>query len=86
VTVVGVDVDGCRKGFHACALRGREIVGGPERLPDVKSAVAWIISFRPSFVSLDSLKECAPTGASSRQHERDLNRAVCEIIVPVGLL
>lgn len=76
---VGVDVGGRRKGFHGCALRGDEVVGGPERLPGVESAVAWIEARRPDIVSLDSPKTCAPAGESSRQDERELNASVCGI-------
>jgi predicted nuclease with RNAse H fold len=79
VTAVGVDVGGRRKGFHGCALRGDEIVAGPERLPDVGSAVEWIVALRPSVVALDSPKSCAPDGESSRAEERELARAVCGI-------
>jgi ribosomal protein S18 acetylase RimI-like enzyme len=78
-TVVGIDVGGRRKGFHGCALRGEEIVAGPERLPDVASAVAWVAALRPAVVALDSPRECAPSGESSRADERALARAVCGI-------
>ena len=53
-TAVGVDVGGRRKGFHGCAIRGTEIVAGPERLGDVASAVAWIAAHEPAVVALDS--------------------------------
>jgi predicted nuclease with RNAse H fold len=79
VTVVGIDVGGRRKGFHGCALRGAEIVAGPERLPDVRAAVAWVEARRPRIVSLDSPKTCAPPGEVSRWDERELNAAVCGI-------
>ncbi|HEX4307098.1 MAG TPA: GNAT family N-acetyltransferase, partial [Solirubrobacterales bacterium] len=79
VTTVGIDVGGRRKGFHGCALRGGEIVAGPERLPDVASAVAWVTALAPAVVALDSPRECAPDGESSRADERELNRAVCGI-------
>lgn len=79
VTVVGIDVGGERKGFHGCALRGGEIVDGPERLSDVPAAVAWVRPHRPSIVALDSPKTCAPAGKSSREDERELNAAVCGI-------
>jgi L-amino acid N-acyltransferase YncA/predicted nuclease with RNAse H fold len=79
VTAVGIDVGGRRKGFHACALRGEEIVAGPERLHDVASAVEWVVAREPAIVSLDSPKTCAPDGESSRADERELARAVCGI-------
>jgi predicted nuclease with RNAse H fold len=79
MTAVGIDVGGRRKGFHGCALRGEEIVAGPERLADVASAVAWVAALEPTVVALDSPRECAPSGESSRADERALNRAVCGI-------
>jgi predicted nuclease with RNAse H fold len=78
-TVVGVDVGGRRKGFHACALRGDEIVAGPKQLADVPSAVEWVAALGPAAVALDSPKTCAPDGESSRADERELARAVCGI-------
>jgi predicted nuclease with RNAse H fold len=79
LTAVGIDVGGRRKGFHACAVRGREVVAGPERLADVAAAVAWVLAHEPSAVALDSPRTCAPPGESSRADERALNRAVCAI-------
>jgi predicted nuclease with RNAse H fold len=79
VTAVGIDVGGRRKGFHGCALCGEEVIAGPERLPDVASAAAWVVARRPIVVALDSPKECAPAGESSRADERALARAVCGI-------
>lgn len=79
VTAVGIDVGGRRKGFHGCALRGGEIVAGPERLPDVASAVDWATALNPITVALDSPKTCAPSGESSRAGERALAREVCGI-------
>ncbi|MFT3866163.1 MAG: GNAT family N-acetyltransferase [Solirubrobacterales bacterium] len=76
---VGIDVGGRRKGFHACAVRGREIVAGPERLPDIAAAVAWVMALAPGVVALDSPRACAPQGESSRAGERALARAVCGI-------
>jgi predicted nuclease with RNAse H fold len=78
-TVVGIDVGGRRKGFHCCALRGEEIVVGPENLPDVARAVEWVAALDPAMVSLDSPRTCAPPGESSRAGERALARAVCGI-------
>ncbi|HJZ38599.1 MAG TPA: DUF429 domain-containing protein [Solirubrobacterales bacterium] len=76
---VGIDVGGRRKGFHGCAVRGSEIVAGPERLADVDAAVAWVVLLAPAVVALDSPRTCAPPGASSRADERELARAVCGI-------
>jgi predicted nuclease with RNAse H fold len=77
--VVGIDVGGRRKGFHGCALRGAEIVAGPERLADVPTAVEWIAAHDPALVALDGPRSCAPDGQRSRPDERALNRAVCGI-------
>ena len=79
MTAVGIDVGGRRKGFHGCALRGDEVVAGPERLADVASAVAWLRALGPTVVALDSPQTCAPAGESSRADERELARAVCGI-------
>lgn len=79
MTAVGIDVGGRRKGFHGCALRGDEIVAGPQRLPDVASAVAWVVELGPTVVALDSPMTCAPAGESSRRDERELARAICGI-------
>jgi hypothetical protein len=79
VIAVGIDVGGRRKGFHGCALRGAEIVAGPERLADVASAVEWVTALAPIIVALDSPRTCAPDGASSRDGERALAREVCGI-------
>jgi predicted nuclease with RNAse H fold len=79
ITAVGIDVGGRRKGFHACALRGVEIVAGPQRLADVARAVEWVVELAPAVVSLDSPRTCAPPGESSRDGERSLAREVCGI-------
>jgi ribosomal protein S18 acetylase RimI-like enzyme/predicted nuclease with RNAse H fold len=76
---VGIDVGGRRKGFHGAAVRGAEVVAGPERLVDVASAVAWVVDLDPAVVALDSPRTCASAGASSRADERELARAVCGI-------
>jgi predicted nuclease with RNAse H fold len=78
-TVVGIDVGGRRKGFHACALRGDGVVAGPENLRDVSTAVDWVTALAPSTVALDSPRTCAPPGESSRADERALAREVCGI-------
>jgi predicted nuclease with RNAse H fold len=76
---VGIDVGGRRKGFHGCAVRGEEIVAGPENLPDVATAVAWVVDLAPGTIALDSPRTCAPPGESSRADERALAREVCGI-------
>ena len=76
---VGFDVGGRRKGFHGCAIRGDEIVAGPQRLADVEGAVEWALALAPAVVALDSPRSCAPPGESSRADERALAGAVCGI-------
>ena len=78
-TVVGVDVGGRRKGFHACAIRG------PRSSPVPSSSATWRApspgsppaSLRSSPSTARST--CAPPGERSRPDERALNRAVCGI-------
>jgi predicted nuclease with RNAse H fold len=79
VIAVGIDIGGRRKGFHGCAVRGTEVVAGPEHLADVATAVAWVVDLGPAVIALDSPRTCAPPGASSRADERELARAVCGI-------
>ncbi len=76
---VGIDVGGRRKGFHGAAVRGSRVVAGPIRLADVGAAVDWVLALDPTAVALDSPRTCAPPGASSRDDERALARAVCGI-------
>ncbi|HEY0278876.1 MAG TPA: hypothetical protein VGC32_11485 [Solirubrobacterales bacterium] len=79
MTAVGIDVGGRRKGFHGCAVRGEAIVAGPRRLADIPAAVAWVVDLDPAVVALDSPRDPAPPGASSRADEQQLARAVCGI-------
>jgi predicted nuclease with RNAse H fold len=80
MTAVGIDVGGRRKGFHGCAMRGREIVAGPERLADVGAAVEWIVALAPSTVAIDSPCEGAPAGTRSRPDEHDFfDAGICHI-------
>jgi predicted nuclease with RNAse H fold len=79
MTAVGIDIGGRRKGFHACAVRGREVVAGPARLADVATAIAWVTAHEPTVVALDSPRSCAPPGESSPADERALGREVCAI-------
>jgi predicted nuclease with RNAse H fold len=80
MTAVGIDVGGRRKGFHGCALRGEEIVAGPERLADVGAAVEWVFELAPTTVAIDSPCEGAPAGERSRPDERKFAAAgICQI-------
>jgi predicted nuclease with RNAse H fold len=45
----------------------------------VSEVVAWMRELRPAVVALDSPRSCARPGKSSRDGERDLNRAICGI-------
>jgi hypothetical protein len=80
MTAVGIDVGGRRKGFHGCAVRGREIVAGPTRLDDVATAVEWVVGLEPTTVAVDSPCEGAPAGTKSRPDEHDFFDAkICHI-------
>lgn len=80
MTVVGIDVGGEKKGFHGCAIEGREVVAGPLRLRTVAAAAEWVRGLRPTTVALDSPCEPAADGDSSRADERTFNAAkICHI-------
>jgi hypothetical protein len=80
MTAVGIDVGGREKGFHGCALRGRQIVAGPTRLGNVAAAVEWVVELAPTTIAIDSPREGAPAGERSRPDERDFSRAgICNI-------
>jgi predicted nuclease with RNAse H fold len=80
VTVVGIDVGGERKGFHGCAIEGREVVAGPIRLRTVAEAAEWVAALVPTTVALDGPCEPAATGERSRADEREFARArICGI-------
>jgi hypothetical protein len=42
MTVVGIDVGGRKKGFHACVIDSERIVAGPQGLGGVAAAVEWV--------------------------------------------
>lgn len=79
MTAIGIDVGGYKKGFHGCAVRGREIICGPKRLSDIGTAVALVMDLNPTMVAIDCPCACAPDGKSSRDGERELARCVCGI-------
>ncbi len=71
MTVVGIDVGGERKGFHAVALRDSCFVGitqfaGPDPL------VKWCLHHDTAIVAVDAPCKWSQTGAS-RRAERDLS-------------
>lgn len=71
VTVVGVDVGGVNKGFHAVALRGGRFVdaktiNAPAHVAD------WCMNHAAHFVAVDAPCAWSESG-SSRLSERDLN-------------
>jgi predicted nuclease with RNAse H fold len=71
-TVVGIDVGGARKGFHAVALRGS---GGLERCgtTDAASLAAWCRQVGAELVAVDA--PCSwRQGAEARAAERELMR------------
>ncbi|MBI2157387.1 MAG: DUF429 domain-containing protein [Candidatus Rokubacteria bacterium] len=75
----GVDVGGRRKGFHAAAVDGRGVIGGPARLLTPGDVVAWLRPLRPRLIAVDSPRRPAPDGRRSRADERALARAVCSL-------
>lgn len=71
LTVVGIDVGGKRKGFHAVALRGNTFVRTPDPDHDPAVIVAWCIEQKATIVAVDAPCGWSQTG-SSRQAEREL--------------
>ncbi|HET7909793.1 MAG TPA: DUF429 domain-containing protein, partial [Nitrospira sp.] len=71
-TLVGIDVGGNRKGFHAVALRGKQIVAtlATCRATDV---VAWCREQASYAVAIDAPSQWSVTGRS-RPCERELAR------------
>lgn len=67
--VVGVDVGGERKGFHAVALRGGTFVKATD--PDPAVIVAWCLEQKATVVAVDAPCAWSLTG-SSRLAERKL--------------
>lgn len=67
---VGIDVGGRRKGFHAAALRDREIVAGPCQLGSLADVVAWIDELAPTCAAIDSPRRGAGPGETRREDER----------------
>jgi predicted nuclease with RNAse H fold len=69
-TVVGIDVGGTRKGFHAVALRNGRCF---ERIPttEIEPIVAWCLREAVSVVAIDAPCKWS-TFASSRLAEREL--------------
>jgi|SRR5215216_458671 len=76
---VGIDIGGRRKGFHAAAVEGQNVIAGPQQLTDVNTVVAWLREINPKVIALDSPMTCAPSGASSREGERELMKEICGI-------
>lgn len=71
VTVVGIDVGGVRKGFHAVALRGGRFVG-VETFTSPTEVADWCMDQSAHFVAVDA--PCAWSQCrSSRFAERELN-------------
>ena len=69
-TVIGIDVGGVRKGFHAVALNNARILDKVTS-PDPLLIINWCFQYQPKVIAVD-----APCGWSrdgySRQAERDL--------------
>lgn len=75
---VGVDVGGRRKGFDLAVVDDSFVLclAGRLRSEDVADVVERT---RPALVAIDSPRCCAPAGATTRDGERALARAVCGI-------
>jgi predicted nuclease with RNAse H fold len=71
VTVVGVDVGGLRKGFHAVALRGGRFVDA-KAINAPADVADWCMTHAAHFVAVDAPCGWSESG-SSRLSERDLN-------------
>lgn len=69
-TVVGIDVGGERKGFHAVALRGDTFVD-KTTATNPAVIVGWCLAHRAAVVSVDAPCGWSQTGAS-RKAEREL--------------
>lgn len=72
--VVGVDVGGPRKGFHAVALRGREIVA-VWRTREANELAAWCRTQGAQVVAVDAPCRWRPPGGPGRAAERELAQA-----------
>ncbi len=71
-TVVGIDVGGERKGFHAVALQGEHFIDKTtDTDPDV--IVAWCLDYNVSVIAADSPCHWSESG-SSRLAERELSK------------
>ena len=71
-TVIGVDVGGVRKGFHAVALRAGMFVDKVTS-SDPAGIAAWCVDHEACVVGVDA-PCCWSVGGSSRLAERELNQ------------
>lgn len=72
--ILGIDVGGARKGFHAVALDvSREVVGEPLRLATAAEIGPFIARLNPTVVAIDA--PCRWSANKSREAERALARA-----------
>lgn len=72
--VVGIDVGGDRKGFHAVALsrlRNLELIHSTNH----SEIVRWVKSIAPAVIAIDAPCRWAVDGSRSRAAERELHRA-----------
>jgi predicted nuclease with RNAse H fold len=73
-TVVGVDVGGNKKGFHAVPLRDG-IFEKPIKCSDTANVVEWCLEQNADIVAVDAPCGWSRPGGSSRQAERHLKLA-----------
>ena len=78
MTWVGVDVGGKRKGFDLAVVDDTSVLHLAGRLR-CEEVVEIAESVSPVIVAIDSPRVCAPAGATTRDGERALARAVCGI-------
>lgn len=70
--LVGIDVGGPRKGFHAVAVRARTLVD-LQRFQDAAGAARWALSLAPDAIAIDA--PCRWRVDQPRLAERELARA-----------
>jgi predicted nuclease with RNAse H fold/GNAT superfamily N-acetyltransferase len=75
---LGVDVGGARKGFDIALIDDRQVaeLSGGLNCADV---VELVVQACPAVVAIDSPRDYARRGETTRDGERQLNRAVCGI-------
>jgi predicted nuclease with RNAse H fold len=71
-TTIGIDVGGLKKGFHAVALRGNQIIAKTANR-DPELIVSWVLHLYARVIAIDAPCRWSKSG-SSRYAERELYR------------